>query len=379
MEGDIEDPEGWLLLPYSLSLAGAAMFLLMSIWMAMHAAVIAQSYEVRILTQLVRLPLPTWREIEACRTYASEFESVDVRQMLRVPLAMGRQDRLVRGGATEGAAAPPGARSADPWGFERPGEDIGELGSRHGLDVARLRHIRLTRQAMACWQSHDAFARICMNLGVHQLFLALAYFLCGYAATNMHCNSVYAMSVVILLMLADTILRLDMSLSVAQLRWLEIVLAAGPLTSLVAVELPQILWGNFYLTEVMMVFAYIFHGWFLKMLAGHLHVEHACQVGDEESTVLPTAFRSVLYLDVFGWFQTAQQADQLGMHDAGGAAAEAATSDPPPEGPGRTRPWPRAAGAAGPPASLGAEEALAARRSAGPLADGAGLNAPSAQ
>merc|ERR1719253_1997577 len=63
----------WLMLGNIVSIGTAFMFLLLSIWMAMHAAISAQSYEARLLTQMVRLPIPTWEEFEATRTYGSEF------------------------------------------------------------------------------------------------------------------------------------------------------------------------------------------------------------------------------------------------------------------------------------------------------------------
>ncbi|CAK0904111.1 unnamed protein product [Prorocentrum cordatum] len=70
-------PEGtpdWLMLGNQVAIGSSFTFLLLTVWLAMHASVAAQSYQTRILTQLVRLPLPCWSELEACRTHASEFE-----------------------------------------------------------------------------------------------------------------------------------------------------------------------------------------------------------------------------------------------------------------------------------------------------------------
>eukprot|EP00425_Heterocapsa_triquetra_P032607 CAMPEP_0195103932 /NCGR_PEP_ID=MMETSP0448-20130528/72802_1 /TAXON_ID=66468 /ORGANISM="Heterocapsa triquestra, Strain CCMP 448" /LENGTH=173 /DNA_ID=CAMNT_0040139689 /DNA_START=89 /DNA_END=606 /DNA_ORIENTATION=- len=75
----------WLIGAHTLSLAGAFMYLLMSVWYAMHACITAKSYEVRLLTQHVRLPVPTWAQLEGARTYMSGFEKVNPSQMLRVP------------------------------------------------------------------------------------------------------------------------------------------------------------------------------------------------------------------------------------------------------------------------------------------------------
>merc|ERR1719160_1548299 len=64
-------------------------------WLSMHAAVTSAGYEARLLTQMVRLPIPSWQEVEACRTYASEFERGETKQMFRVPWMMGPQEKLV--------------------------------------------------------------------------------------------------------------------------------------------------------------------------------------------------------------------------------------------------------------------------------------------
>ncbi|CAE7897534.1 unnamed protein product, partial [Symbiodinium microadriaticum] len=53
----------WLVGCHTLSLAGAFMYLLMSVWFSMHASVTAKSYETRLLTQLVRLPVPSWAQL----------------------------------------------------------------------------------------------------------------------------------------------------------------------------------------------------------------------------------------------------------------------------------------------------------------------------
>ena len=46
--------------------------------------------------------------------------------------------------------------------------------------MQKLRHVKLARQAMVFWQSYDAFARICMSIGVNQLLNAASYFILAY-------------------------------------------------------------------------------------------------------------------------------------------------------------------------------------------------------
>eukprot|EP00930_Biecheleria_cincta_P030699 TRINITY_DN21277_c0_g1_i1.p1 TRINITY_DN21277_c0_g1~~TRINITY_DN21277_c0_g1_i1.p1 ORF type:complete len:893 (-),score=161.34 TRINITY_DN21277_c0_g1_i1:135-2813(-) len=307
----------WLMTGYVLSIAGSFVFILLSVWLAMHAAVAAQGYETRLLTQLVRLPIPTWQEIEAVRTYASEFERLDAAQMFRVPFATGRQENLVPvpedqsaedqapamdSGASDSLQnAPPsrfGAKAhahVDPWGLEGSGADIPELGCRQGHSMQHMRHVKLARQAMVYWQSYDAFARISMSIGVNQLLLAASYFILGYYLAEVKVASSATYGVVLLTAMAQTLNRLDMSLPWWQFRMVQLLLALGPACATLA--------GWLYLTEsysqaseLLAVAGYLSHGLYLTA------INWFCQVRQElNGAHLPVAFRSILYLDVFGW------------------------------------------------------------------------------
>merc|ERR1711971_1290888 len=85
-EGRLEPgTPAWLLHFYMLSLGGAFMYLLMSVFFSMHAQVVANCSEVRLLTQFVRLPIPTWQQLYDMRTFGQAFESAHVADMLRIP------------------------------------------------------------------------------------------------------------------------------------------------------------------------------------------------------------------------------------------------------------------------------------------------------
>lgn len=313
----------WLMAGMAISTCGAFMFLLLSIWMAMHAAVAAQAYEARLLTQLVRLPIPSWQEIESCRTAASEFETVEAKQILRVPFAQGAQERFVcepivnarsnsvqEGSPVDGdfpgsptiPATPsvPKNEVADPWGLERKGTNLAELGCLRGSEVAQTRHIRIARQAMIRWQSYDAFSRISMSIGVNQLLLAMSYYLLGYVLVEVGTRYAATCGVVLFVALAETLLRLDLSMSLRELRQVQILLALGPVASTVACYW----WTNpgaqaRNVAEASVTIAFVAHGAFIVVMS------HFAKTDFEGLAVkLPKAFSSVLYLDVFGWVQS---------------------------------------------------------------------------
>eukprot|EP00933_Yihiella_yeosuensis_P017498 TRINITY_DN14598_c0_g1_i4.p1 TRINITY_DN14598_c0_g1~~TRINITY_DN14598_c0_g1_i4.p1 ORF type:complete len:940 (-),score=205.34 TRINITY_DN14598_c0_g1_i4:292-3111(-) len=316
----------WLMMGSALSICCSFMFILLSVWMAMHAAVAAQGFETRLLTQMVRLPIPTWTEIEACRTNASDFERTESSQMFRIPFAMGKQEGLVpevseedngddeellsmpmsphHGSAASEASSPPHQRAGqkhsrkdfvDPWGLERSGCNLPELGCKKGASMVNARHVKLTRRAMTFWQSYDAYARISMSIGVNQLLLALVYFILAYYLEEVRVRSAATYGVVMCTALAETLSRLDMSLGWWQSRMLQLFIFLGPAMATTA--------GYFYMeegrereAEALVVLAFLAHGLYLVAM------NTLCRVQQEHNgTWLPVAFRSVLYLDVFGW------------------------------------------------------------------------------
>eukprot|EP00442_Polarella_glacialis_P017224 CAMPEP_0115105974 /NCGR_PEP_ID=MMETSP0227-20121206/36350_1 /TAXON_ID=89957 /ORGANISM="Polarella glacialis, Strain CCMP 1383" /LENGTH=885 /DNA_ID=CAMNT_0002503425 /DNA_START=127 /DNA_END=2784 /DNA_ORIENTATION=+ len=320
----------WLMMGSVLSIVGSFMFILLSIWMAMHAAVAAQGFETRLLTQMVRLPIPSWQEIEACRTYASEFERLEPSQMFRVPFAMGKQDGLVpvvehedgdevatelqsrshndewseSSPRTVGGTSSPSSKIShehvDPWGLEGSGADISELGCKRGSAMIRMRHVKLARQAMVFWQSYDAFSRICMSIGVNQLLLAMIYFILGYYLAEVCVRSAAAYGVILLTAMMETLNRLDLSLGWWQLRLISLLVCVGPFMATLA--------GFFYLegedhayeAEALVVISFLSQALYLTTVTSlcHVRMEH-------NGTRLPAVFRSVLYLDVFGWTKSA--------------------------------------------------------------------------
>lgn len=286
----------WLLWLYMLSLSGAFTFLLMSVWFAMHASVVAQGNSVRLLTQLVRPPIPSWEQLESMRTYAYAFEGVTPSQALRVPMlqTISEGTHAGPGGFSGKADAPPGTVAADPWGLERRGDDIYELQRR---PLPAHRHTRLIREAMRHSQAYDAFARVSMTLGTILLCLSMTYFCLGYALVQDGSPWAACTSVAILQSIASMILRLDVSMTRAEHRAAQVCLMGGPFLSCIAAAEHATYNETFqWAALTILPGSYMLHTCFLLLFLHLCHVEK--QPG---GIMLPTTFRSILYLDVFGW------------------------------------------------------------------------------
>lgn len=322
-EGRLDEsyaPE-WLMTGYCLAMAGAFMFLLLSIWLGIYSAVSAQSFEVRLRTQFVRLPIPSWNEMEACRTYGSQFEKTEAKQMFRIPFLMGRQEDLVRtapeqttpatvsqedpeiagepqvlGPAADVPVIKEEIPFADPWGLERPNDAL-ELGTALREQVADQWHIKLSRQTAAHWQTYDSYARVSFTIGVNQTLLALTYFNLGYLLGSDKCREAAGWGFWLFMCMMEGIFVLDMDVPTLQLRFMQVLIASGPLISLCAMKG----WNHGsdvqrVTAEFLVPLAFILHALYLFMMM------YLCRGEMQENgTRIPACFRHSLYLDVFSW------------------------------------------------------------------------------
>jgi len=209
----------WLCTTYGLALATAGLFLTLSIYFSITAAIQAQSYAVRVLTQYLRLPVPTDDDVWACASRYREYESSG--QQMRVPYVgtAGRKmfnslKKRIRGDIDEedhlinpiSAPPTPAGHTEDEY-MRHVRNERGEMkniyshqgmgvqghaeGGRAALGppllvvedsggravpVKSLPHIKLFRVLQGHWLPYDAYARVCMVLGTMSLLLSLSHF-----------------------------------------------------------------------------------------------------------------------------------------------------------------------------------------------------------
>lgn len=80
------DTPSWLMWMWGASLGTAVLFLIMSIWFAIYATITAQTLAVRLLTQWLRLPVPSQTDIAKASATAEDFEKQPRDALLRVPI-----------------------------------------------------------------------------------------------------------------------------------------------------------------------------------------------------------------------------------------------------------------------------------------------------
>jgi hypothetical protein len=323
----------WLAACHTVSLVGAFMYLFMALWSGLHAFVSAQAYKVRILTHYVRLPIPQWQTIEAARTYGSAFEKMQGKQLLRVPWLTGAQESHVEGASSDVPASPttraasmgrsgrsfrtgeePGVpnsplsfgragdsvpQASDPWGLERRGDSglgITELAPTVNAKVESQRHVWLVREAAQHYETYDAFCRIALSTGTCSLAIFLCYYCLSYVLTENASPMAAWCGMLAFLCIAIVLLRLDMKMTGPVFFALSFLMVVPAFISAMVVFENSKNRSLDMKLEWLMPAVPLLHGlWYLAYL-GCFHVQQL-----EGDSFVPYAWRSVLYLDAFGW------------------------------------------------------------------------------
>eukprot|EP00933_Yihiella_yeosuensis_P034225 TRINITY_DN27737_c0_g4_i1.p1 TRINITY_DN27737_c0_g4~~TRINITY_DN27737_c0_g4_i1.p1 ORF type:complete len:849 (+),score=118.37 TRINITY_DN27737_c0_g4_i1:301-2547(+) len=309
----------------------------MSTWFAMHAYVSSSCYKARLLNTLVRLPVPSWSQVESARTYGSSYEKVNSRQMFRVPFAMGTQESVLNNESlpqtsmASDAIPPlgePQVESADLWGLEGRGDEIYELDGNVRTVPDQMNHIQLVQEAMQYWQAYDGFARVAMSMGTNQLVTALSYYVIANVLISNKAVIAGCLVMLTFMVVATALIRLDMSLTGNEFRTAVFLVFGGPVLSTLAAQ-QWVLHSHrgYAFANHVYPLVYAFHSAWLTFLL------YLCKVRQSRGGAwLPTGFRSVMYIDIFGWIKRERP------EDSALAQKQAMQADELPRGP-LSAPW----------------------------------------
>lgn len=199
----------WIRWMWTLSMSGAMLFLLLSIWLCLHASITAQSLVVRLLTQWLRLPVPNSTEIAQ---YAAKFQDYEknANMLLRLPALGVAQQQVL------------------------PHPDIVprilDLSGNH----LQKTHLHLFRQLARSWRGYDAYARVCMIMGTNQLLQALGHL--SIAKMFLVNEDMFACLFVVITMHSLSLIhfKLNITPTLEQHRAMTFLLGAPPVTTFVA-------------------------------------------------------------------------------------------------------------------------------------------------
>ncbi|CAJ1349553.1 unnamed protein product [Effrenium voratum] len=280
--------KSFLVVFFLIANLSACGFLVFSVWLSMHASVASHSIGVRLLTSFARLSIPTRKELEEVARAPLVPMMERFRQLgKRLGLAEAQegtaeqeeQRQLLRRETAQLARAAAGLST-----------EVESLAIQEGAKALSDReyHFRRFLKEQRRWLFYDAYARVCMALGINQMLQALSYYILGSIAEETPAGA--ALSLLGMQVLSLLLLRLDMAEGVQS--W------CGVFTVMIFMAFPPLYIGvliHLHLSvrtvEFFALLAFALHSAWMLLIATYLVPENVDQG-------LPKTLRTVLYLDV---------------------------------------------------------------------------------
>jgi hypothetical protein len=181
-------PPSWQMGLFQTNLAGAYLWLGMTMWLAMHASLKADTAATHMLTRFVRLPVPSMKALDRARRIFSDYENQSLHDMFRIPFIM-RHKNASRGNekteaknVSEGVIDHDDARSRCRKDFDVPSwfkkERLIDEGRPYESLMPRTargeapEHFEQFRVVQCQYWPYDIYARICLFLAWMHLMSA---------------------------------------------------------------------------------------------------------------------------------------------------------------------------------------------------------------
>jgi len=150
---------------------------------------------------------------------------------------------------------------------------------------------------MQYWQGSDAFARVSMSVGTSLFAIALSYYVLGYVLVYNHAIVGAWLAVILFWACAWALLRIDMSLTGYEYIFATLLQIGGPFAMAVCTTLWEL---DSAPTAIKVLLPLIF----FSHAAWLLYLTQLCKVVEQRNgAMVPTGFKAVLYIDVFGWIK----------------------------------------------------------------------------
>jgi len=294
------DVPEWVLWHQLVALSSAFVFLVTSMWLATRAAVAAGSFNVRLQTQYIRLPLPDDEMLDSALTKAEDFEGHDLKTWLEVPFLRGLWRRLWgfkdepeesgREGLLQNGAP---AAAGDTMPEQKAGSAQAQARKGPSMDLMTSSgpgHLQLYQQLQRKWSCYDAYARITMSMGTCWLVLSLAYYEVGWNLCHLEKGLPAIASAVMLAGIVILLVYLDVFVTRAEMAAVSLLILAGPMLVAIGAAFSPKETGE---TPWFAIAADVVHAalsmwfwWIGRVIPG--------------KDTLPIRWKGVAYLDIFG-------------------------------------------------------------------------------
>lgn len=308
MVGDWPMDPPWLMLLFGGCSLPMIMFSVLSVWLAMHGTITAHTAGVKLLTQAVRLPVPTAEEVADEQFEIADYERASMGQILRLPFRF--------------------ASSRNRTDVEASLRALFSEDGGPGRSAAYDAHVRLCRDMHATYACYDAYARISLMVAAQEFLLAAAYAILAFNMARFSKdgtpiqNKPFAWAMLGMSIFASLVLyKLDLYLPRNRMWVVKYLLISGPVMAGCAIHMwssNRISWEAHYPEFFWKVFLMSANAWHITF---HVLLFHLGKPTGPRN--LPTAFRSVHYTDVFGWLDEPEETtSQPGTEGAGRITTE---------------------------------------------------------
>ncbi|CAE6913568.1 unnamed protein product [Symbiodinium natans] len=335
----------WLLVLWNNCVFACIFFGMVSVWLAMHGSIAQRSAQVKILTQAIRPPVPTLKDVESGMRSQEHFEGDGAGRYFQppafaVPFALAEKDEIPK---TAASTVDPSMRTLPTGASQRKGRTrpksqkdqkeavdwlsdapfAGEEVLQHlktvdnggpGRSAVMHSHFWMLRRVQRGYACFDAYARIGLVLAAQHMILVCAYYSLGHFMSKMDNWPIPAqnpgaawLSLIAGAFCTTTLFKLDLFCGPKYRNLVQLMLVIPPALSGLAIHLAASRTnhgrGGVRACD-QTVPAWL--PWILSMLAcaGHMlwmYVILRVSAPLLESSGLPLSFRSTIYLDVFGW------------------------------------------------------------------------------
>jgi hypothetical protein len=271
----------WLMWLWATNLAAAILFLVLSVWFAIHAAIAAQTFSVRLLTQWLRLPVPTRADVEAAKPSLEQFEQSKLQEMLRLPVISEYLKDMLRTGTSETEEEYIQERSAVRQALEKNYDQF-------------VDHFVLFQRLQKSFTGYDAYTRVTLVVGAAHLFYVVGYM--ALANYMLALRQIGALAFIVGIIAFSIVhARHNLILTIKE-HWLfALALTMGPLLASV-MAIAKLKDEHTSVPDYLAPFAFAAH--LLVTLAYFL-------LGFEATNELPTRFSTVVAIDILGEHENA--------------------------------------------------------------------------
>mmetsp|Transcript_23543 Transcript_23543/g.52110 ORF Transcript_23543/g.52110 Transcript_23543/m.52110 type:complete len:882 (+) Transcript_23543:119-2764(+) len=265
-------PPGWCMGLFLTNLAGCYMYLGMTMWLAMHASLRADSAGTHMLTRFVRLPIPSMTMLDRARKFMANYEEMPMGELLRFPWTRHqRATRRGEGGFNESIEIEPDAEARTRHGYDVPAWYRKEKHVDYGHMVESMmpynargsapEHFEAYREIQNEWWPYDVYSRLSVFLAHMHLMHAWSYHQMGHHFAETRSLFAVVTVVVPLVVIQQIILTLDIVPGHTDIPWHRL----GPLAPIFAYFGMYIEYKRWYTTDAaaigvaLVILTYILH------------------------------------------------------------------------------------------------------------------------